>query len=67
MEDPADRRRKLVRLTARGRQVHQRAVQQAYEVNESLLRGLAETDRFKLAAILNELVDLHHGILEHHE
>lgn len=53
--DPTDRRAVLVRLSAKGRRVHQASVARAQDVLDSLVEGWSESDRSTLARLLTRL------------
>lgn len=57
--DPFDARRKLVALTRTGRQVHDRAVPIANDINEALLAPLDEDEREQLVELLTKILDHH--------
>lgn len=57
--DPADARRRLVRLTNRGLTVHREATTRANAINESLLEAIDEEERASLLGILNKILDHH--------
>lgn len=59
VRDPADARRKLVRLTSAGRKVYAEATGRAVEVNERVLGGLDEETRRHLMSGLNDLLRQH--------
>jgi DNA-binding MarR family transcriptional regulator len=63
IKDPADARRRLVRLTQAGRAVYAEAVDRALTVNETVLGGLDETQRTQLVSLLQALLDQHSDLL----
>jgi DNA-binding MarR family transcriptional regulator len=67
VKDPADARRRVVRLTAAGRGVYAEATVRASAVNETMLAGLGEGQRTELLALLNSLLDQHRGLLDYQE
>jgi DNA-binding MarR family transcriptional regulator len=58
-QDPKDGRRKLVELTPLGREVHDRALPLAYEINEALLTPLGDGERHQLIELLTKIVNYH--------
>jgi DNA-binding MarR family transcriptional regulator len=67
IKDPADARRRVVRLTRAGRAVHAEATTRAVQVNEEMLRGLGADERAGLMALLNSLLDHHRGLLDYQD
>lgn len=63
VRDPADARRKVVRLTNAGRQVYIEASARCVEVNERVLGGLDDADRRQLMGSLNSLLQQHRDAL----
>jgi DNA-binding MarR family transcriptional regulator len=63
IKDPADARRRVVRLTQAGRAVHSEAVERALQVNEMVLKGLDGTQRMQLVSLLQALLDQHRELL----
>ena len=59
---PADKRVKLVKLTAAGRRVLDAVRPAVLRVQESILAPLAEADRTRFMALLEQLVDLHETV-----
>jgi len=57
--DPADARRRLVRLTDHGLKVQRAAAVKAKAVNESLLEAVDDGERESLLRILNKIIDHH--------
>lgn len=58
-QDPDDGRRKLVELTPLGREVHDRALPLAYDINEALLTPLGDEERHQLIELLTKILDYH--------
>jgi DNA-binding MarR family transcriptional regulator len=65
VRDPADARRKVVRLTNAGRAVYAEASGRAQRVNEAMLDGMAGPDRATLTGLLNSLLQHHRGLLDY--
>jgi DNA-binding MarR family transcriptional regulator len=65
VRDPADARRKVVRLTNAGRAVYAEATGRAQRVNEAMLDGMAGPDRATLTGLLNSLLQHHRGLLDY--
>jgi DNA-binding MarR family transcriptional regulator len=59
--DPADARRRLVRLTSHGIAVHRAAAVRASAINESLLEAVDDEERDSLLRILNKILDHHNA------
>lgn len=56
LQDPDDRRRVLVRLTPRGRELVDRVTAARFEAAQAALAGLAAKDRRRLDALLRNLL-----------
>jgi DNA-binding MarR family transcriptional regulator len=67
VKDPADARRRVVRLTGAGRAVYAEATERALEVNEAMLRGLDDDERRQLLTLLNSLLTHHRGLLDYQD
>jgi DNA-binding MarR family transcriptional regulator len=65
VRDPADARRKVVRLTAAGSAVHREAAQRARQVNDAMFDGLDPGERRELVRMLGTLLDHHRGLLDY--
>jgi DNA-binding MarR family transcriptional regulator len=67
VKDPADARRRVVRLTTAGRAVYVDATERARQVNEAMLHGLDTTQRTELVSLLTSLLDHHRGLLDYQD
>lgn len=67
VKDPADARRRVVRLTNAGRAAYGQAVERALRVNEAMLQGLDDSQRRTLLDLLNALLTHHRGLLDYQD
>ncbi|HEX4250919.1 MAG TPA: MarR family winged helix-turn-helix transcriptional regulator [Pseudonocardia sp.] len=67
VKDPADARRRVVRLTAAGRAVHAEGTARAQRVNEAMLQGFGEAERAQVVELLQSLLHHHRGLLDYQE
>jgi DNA-binding MarR family transcriptional regulator len=67
VKDPADARRRVVRLTNAGRAVHAEGTVRAQRVNEAMLQGFGAAERTQVVELLQALLHHHRGLLDYQE